>query len=94
MRPAHAIIAWTPAHVSGTPTRGQVLVGKWMFRRAPHWALGHARLAGATTGARRSMADVEALHALRLDYAALRADGIAPDVINAAFAAIDGWVPR
>jgi hypothetical protein len=94
MKAAFALIAWTPAHAVGLPKCGEVLVGEWIPRRAPNWALPYANLAGATTGARRSLTDTDALKALGRDYAELRADGIAADVINAAFAVIDGWMPR
>jgi hypothetical protein len=93
MKAAHAIVAWTPAKARRLKTRGQVLVGQWQFRTAPHWALRYAKLKGATSGVRRSMTDTEALQALRSDYAELRADGIPADAINEAFRAIDGWLP-
>jgi hypothetical protein len=94
MKAAHTLVAWTPAHAVGSETRGQVRVGQWMPRTAPHWALPYANLAGATTGARRSLSEPDAMKALGRDYAELRADGIPADAINEAFAAIDGWIPR
>jgi hypothetical protein len=94
MKAAHTLVAWTPAHAFGSETRGQVRVGQWMPRTAPHWALPYANLAGATTGARRSLSETDAKKALGRDYAELRADGIPADVVNEAFAAIDGWIPR
>ena len=93
MRPAHAIIAWTPVRETWSATCGQALVGQWVHRRAPHWALQYALLAGATSRVRRSMADGEALSALMADYVVLRSDGIKPDAINEAFSVIDGWLP-
>jgi hypothetical protein len=59
-----------------------------------NWALAFANLAGATTGARRSLSDPDALKALRRDHAELRADGIPADAINDAFAVIEGWAAR
>jgi AAA+ superfamily predicted ATPase len=94
MKAAHAIIAWTPMHAVGLPKCGQVLVGKWVARTAPNWALAYSNLGGATTPARRSLMEADALKALGRDYSELRADGIPADVINAAFAVIDGWLPR
>ena len=94
MRPAHAIIAWTPAASTWIETCGHVIVGRWVPRRAPHWALKHDKLAGATSRTRRVMTDPDALRALELDFRHLIRDGIEPNVINAAFSAIDGWVTR
>jgi hypothetical protein len=94
MKAAHAIIAWTPASAVGLETCGLVRVGLWVPRTAPHWALKFTNITGATTGARRSLTEENALKALKRDYEELRADGIGPDVINAAFAAIDGWIDR
>jgi hypothetical protein len=91
MKAAHAIVAWTEADASARETRGQVRVGRWVRRTAPHWALQFANLTGATTGARRSMTEPEALKALAHDYARLVRDGLDPDVINLAFQVIDGW---
>ena len=94
MKAAHAIIAWTPANATDSETRGQVLVGQWVKRTAPHWALKFAKLAGATTGARRAMTEVEALRALDRDYADLVSAGLKPEAIDAAFSMIDGWAGR
>jgi hypothetical protein len=94
MKAAHAIIAWTPMHAVGLPKRGLALVGEWIPRRAPSWALDYANLGGATTPARRSLAEADALKALGRDFNELRADGIPASVINEAFAVIDGWQPR
>jgi hypothetical protein len=100
MKAAHAIIAWTPAKPNyPISTRfpdahGQVIVGEWRKLTAPNWALKYANLAGATSRVRRSMTEADALKALGRDFAELRADGIPADVINAAFAVIDGWQPR
>ncbi len=94
MKASHAIVAWTPSHALGSGTRGQVRVGQWVPRTAPHWALAYSNLAGATTGGRRSLSEADALKALTRDYVELRADGIPADAINAAFAVIDGWKPR
>ncbi len=97
IRAAHAIIAWTPAHAVGLPKCGHVLVGEWIPQTAPHWASQYAKLGGSTSSTqnrRRSMTEADALKALRHDFAELRADGIPADVINEAFAVIDGWQPR
>ena len=91
LKAAHAIIAWTPASAIASPTCGQVRVGKWIRQTAPNWALAYTELAGATSRVRRSLTEAEALQALRRDYDQLRANGIKPDVINKAFAVIDGW---
>jgi hypothetical protein len=94
MKAAHAIIAWTPTHAVGLPKCGHVLVGKWVARTAPNWALSYANLGGATSPARRLLNEADALKALGRDFNELRADGIPANAINAAFAVIDGWQPR
>jgi hypothetical protein len=94
MSAAHAIVAWTPTNAIGTETRGQVLVGQWKPKTAPHWALPYTNLAGATLAARRRMTEAEALRALHRDYAVLVGDGIEPEVIEAAFSAIPRWLTR
>jgi hypothetical protein len=94
VKAAHAIIAWTPASSKNIETCGQVLVGQWVPRTAPGWALKYANLAGATKGVRRSMSEAEALQALGRDYADLVRAGLKHDVIDAAFSVIDGWTDR
>jgi hypothetical protein len=94
LKPSHAIIAWTPASAKGTATAGQVRVGRWVPRTAPHWALPYTNLAGASSRGRRSLSDKEAIKALERDFKILRDDGLATNVIDAAFASIEGWNGR
>jgi hypothetical protein len=94
LKPSHAIIAWTPASAKGTATAGQVLVGRWIPRTAPHWALPYTNLSGASSRGRRSLSDKEAIQALEGDYKVLQDEGLATNIIDAAFASIDGWNTR
>lgn len=96
MKAAEALIAWTPAHIEGHATAGQVKVGNLLSQENPKdWSRPYLMTGGAAEVRRRELEGWEAVAFVFIEFNTIVArDGVDPKVAHEAFLAIDEYAER